>query len=139
MLEHLKNCDEKHPQTAFKVARVRNRTLNAASREKALKTPLPRLPPIDESLLMENYSEYSKDWIELTEECRQDYLLPTHVANVPTYSLSATEKQALNTIPKYVREMTLAINDVHLELREHTNTVHGLKTCCWHTTGTSIF
>ena len=32
---------------------------------------------MDESLLVKNYPEYPADWIELTEECRQDYLLPT--------------------------------------------------------------
>ena len=128
--EHLTNCDKKHPQAMLKVARARNRALSIASREKALKTPLPTLPPMDDSSLMENYPEYPEDWIELTEECRQDYLLPTHVANVSfrtTYSLTGTEKQALDAAPKYVREVSLAINEVNLELHEKTNTVNGLR------------
>ena len=68
---------------------ARNRSLSLASREKALKTPLPTLSPPYESIPVENYPEYAEDWIELTEECQQDYLLPTHIANVPagkTYS-----------------------------------------------------
>ena len=68
--------------------------------------------------------------MELTEECRQDYLLSTHVANIPsrtTYPLTKTGKQTQDTAPKYVREVSLTINEVNLELHEHTNTVHGLK------------
>ena len=38
-----------------------------------------------------------------------------------------TKKQALSAAPKYVREITLAIDELNLELHEHTNTVHGLK------------
>ena len=85
---------------------------------------------MEESPFVEDHPEYPEDWIELTEECRQDYLLPTHVANIPsrtTYLLTKTEKQALDTAPKYVREVTLAINEVNLELHQHTTTVHGLK------------
>ena len=57
-------------------------------------------------------------------------LLPTHIANVPsrtTYPLNGAEKQALNTAPKYVKQMTFAINSVSMELHEHSKTVHGLK------------
>ena len=32
------------------------------------------------------YPDYPEDWIDVTEEARQDYLLPTHVANVPSHS-----------------------------------------------------
>ena len=77
----------------------------------------------------EEYPEYPGDCTELTKECRQDYLLPTPIANVPsrtTYSLKVTEKQAVNAAPKYVRKMTLAINEMKLELHEHTNTVDDL-------------
>ena len=87
----------------LKVARIRNRALSIASREKVLKRPLPTLTTMDESSIEENHPEYPEDWIELTEECRQDYLLPTHVANVPsrtTYSLTGAEKQALDAAPK---------------------------------------
>ena len=30
------------------------------------------------------YPDYPEDWIDVTEEARQDYLLPTHVANIPS-------------------------------------------------------
>ena len=85
---------------------------------------------MEESSIVEDHPEYPEDCFELIEECRQDYLLPTHVANVlsrTTYLLTGTEKQALDTAPKYVREVSLAINEVNLEFHEHTNTVRGLK------------
>ena len=66
----------------------------------------------------------------MTEECRQDYLLPTHIANVPsrtTYASTGAEKQALNATPKYVREVTPVISDVNMVVHEHANTIHGPK------------
>ena len=68
--------------------------------------------------------------MELTEECRRDYLLPTHAASVPsrtTFYFTGTEKQGLDAAPKYVQEVSLAINEINVEHHEHTNTVHGLK------------
>ena len=66
----------------------------------------------------------------MTEECRQGFLLPTHIANVPTrntYSLTGAEEQALNPALKIVKEMTFAINSERMELHEHAIKVHGLK------------
>ena len=89
--------------------------------------------------IVDDHPEYPEDWIELTEECKHDYILPTHVANIPsrtTYPLTKTGKQALDAAPKYVREVSLAINEVNLELHEHTSTLHGLKDLllAWHNT-----
>ena len=53
-----------------------------------------------------------------------------HIDNVPsrtTYSLKGTESQSLNAAPEYLREMTLAIDEVNSKFLEHTITVHGLK------------
>ena len=99
-----------------------------------LKAPLPTLPPMKESFIVDDHPEYPENWIELTEECRQDYLLPTHNANIPsrtTNPLTKTSTQALGAAPMYVREVCLAIDEVNLELHVHTNTVHGLKICYW--------
>ena len=67
---------------------------------KARKALLPSLPRPDQSIPVERYPEYPEACIELTEECRQDCLLPTHIANVSsitTYPLIGAEKQALNS------------------------------------------
>ena len=100
---HLRKNDKKLSQTTLKVASTHILRLFVALRERARKMPLPTLPLSDFSILIETYPEYPKDWIELTEECKQDYLLPTHIANVPsrtTYSLTGVKKQALYTAPK---------------------------------------
>ena len=76
------------------------------------------------------YPEYPEDWIDVTEEARQDYLLPTHVANVPsrkTYTLNETVQQAMASAPTVVRQAALAIKEIDTELHEHANTVHGIK------------
>ena len=80
------------------------------------------------SIPVESYLEYPEVWIALTEECRQDYLLPTHKANLPsrtTYPLTGAEKQALNAFQKHVK--AFAINSVNMDLHEHVNMVLGLK------------
>ena len=87
--KHIKGGAGKHSQAAIKVARVRNRARGLISRENALQAPLPTLPRVDESIPIEDYPEYPEGCIELTKECRQEYLLPMHIANVPsrtTYS-----------------------------------------------------
>ena len=76
------------------------------------------------------YTDYPEDWIDVTEEARQDYLLPTHVANVPsrkTYALNETVEQAMAFAPTVVREAALAIKEIDTELHELANTVHGIK------------
>ena len=73
-----------------------------------MRAPLPPLPTPEFSLPAEQYPEYPEDWLELNEEHRQDYLLPTHAASVPsrtTYPLTREEKQAASTAPEYVKQM----------------------------------
>ena len=55
---------------------------SAIIRDKAMKAPLPTLPTPE--LAMPADFEYPEVLLELTEEYRRDYLLPTHVANVPS-------------------------------------------------------
>ena len=103
----------------LKVARIRDRNLSVALREKAPTTPLPTQLPPDFSILVEDCPENFKDLLDLTAECMRGILLPTHIANVPTrttYSLSCAEEQALNAAPKFVKEMTFAINSERMEL-----------------------
>ena len=99
------------------------------TRDKAMKAPLPTLPTPELGVPPDFYPEYPEDWLELTEEYRRDYLLPTHVANVPstTYPLTGEEKQATDTAREYVKQMGFVVDSVSMELHEHANTVHGLK------------
>ena len=83
------------------------------------------------------YLDYPEDWIDVTEEARQYYLLPTHVANIPsrlTYALYETVGQATATAPVVVRQAALAIKDIDTELHEHANTVQGIKDLFWRRT-----
>ena len=76
------------------------------------------------------YPGYPEDWIDVTEEAGQNYLLPTHVANVPsrkTYALDETVEQAMASAPTVVRQAALAIKEIDTELHEHANTLHGIK------------
>ena len=89
-------------------------------RDKAMRAPLPT----------EQYPEYPEDWLELNEEHRHDYLLPTHAASVPsrtTYPLTGEEKQAACTALEYVKQMAFVINSLSMLLHEHADTVLGLK------------
>ena len=103
---------------------------SAIKRDKAMKAPLPTLPIPELAMPAEFYPEFPEDWLELTEEYQQDYLLPTHAANVPsrtTYPLTGEEKQATDSAPDYVKQMAFVVNSVSMELHEHAKTIHGLK------------
>ena len=61
------------------------------------------------------YPDYPEDWIDVTEVARQDYLLPTHVANIPsrmTYALDETVEQSMASAQTVVRQDALAIKDI---------------------------
>ena len=53
--KHLKNCDKNFPPTTLKVARVRNRALIIAFREKVLRSPLPTVSPMEELPIVEDH------------------------------------------------------------------------------------
>ena len=75
-------------------------------------------------------SRLSRGLDDITEEAKQDYLLRTNVANVPsrvTYVLDETVEQALTTAPTVVRQAALAIKDMDTQLHEQAKTVHGIK------------
>ena len=81
-------------------------------RERALRAPLPEAPMPTLQTHEDFYTDYAEDWIDVTEESRQGYLLPTHVANVPsrkTYALDETVEQAMASAPTVVSEAALAI------------------------------
>ena len=76
------------------------------------------------------YPDYPEDWIDVTEEAHHDYLLPTHITNVPsrtTYDLANTDGKTMQNDPGHIRQTALAVHSVGTELHEHTHTVHGIK------------
>ena len=76
------------------------------------------------------YPDYPEDWIDVTDEAREDYLLPTHAVNVPSrtvYAVAGANPVALQGTPSGVRDSIMALKDIDTELHEHAHTVHGIK------------
>ena len=72
----------------------------------------------------------TEDWIDVTTEASEDYLLPTHTVNVPSrtiYSVAGTNNAMLQNSRCGVRDSIMALKDIDTELHEHTHTVHGIK------------
>ena len=128
---HLRNTKPDHKNAVCRVARRRKRRQAAEKRERALRAPLPEAPiPTLHHTHEDFYPDYPEDWIDVTEEARQDYLLPTHVTNVPlrkTFARIETVEQTMASAPTVVRPAALAIKEIDTELQEHANTVHGIK------------
>ena len=127
---HLQKLTNLPPLATTVVDPTQKNRQSTAMRDKGMRAPLPALPSPDYSIPAEQFPEYPEDWLELNEEHRQDYLLPTHAASVPlrtTYPLTGEETQAASTAPECVKQMAFVINSVCMELHEHANTVHGLK------------
>ena len=102
----------------------------AGKRERALQAPLPEAPMPTLQTHEDFYPDYPEDWIDVTEEARQHYLPPTHVANVSsrvTYAVDETVEQVMTSAPTVVRQAALAIKEIDTELHEYANTVHGIK------------
>ena len=127
---HLRNTKPDHKNPVCRVARRRKRRQAAEKRERALRAPLPEAPIPTLQTHEDFYPDYPEHWIDVTEEASRDYLLPTHVANVPsrkTYALNETVEQAMASAATVVRQLALAIKEIDTELHEHANTVHGIK------------
>ena len=128
--QHLKHQQPNPPDL---VQRVIRRTQRAKRRDKqkgALQGPLPPTPSPVLHVHEEFYPDYPEDWIDVTEEDRCYYLLPTHVSNVAsrtTYDLTNTEGAMLQSAPTHDQQAVKAIRSVSTELHEHAHTVHGIK------------
>ena len=106
------------------------RAKRQAKQNEALQVPLPPLPPPILHAHEDFYHDYPEDWIDVTEEARHDYQLPTHATNVAsltTYDLANTEGAALQIAPTHIKQAVMAIGSVNTELHEYTHTVHGIK------------
>ena len=122
----MRNTKSDHKKAVCCVARRRKRLQAAEKWESALRAPLLEAP-LPTVQTHEVFSpDYPGDRIDFTEEARQDYLLPTHVANVPsrvTYTLDETVEEATATAPTVIRQAALAIKDIDTELHKQANTV----------------
>ena len=76
----------------------------------------------------DDYPDHPEDWIDVTEEDRQDYSLHRHAANIPSrmiHALDENMERAMATAPKVVRHADLVIKDIGKELHQHVHTLHG--------------
>ena len=128
--EHLKNLAPTPPDIVQRVIRRTQRSRRRDQRQKALEAPLPQPPTPILHAHEDFYPDYPEDWIDVTEEAHHDYLLPTHITNVPsrtTYDLANTNGMTMQNVPDHIRQAALAVHSVGTELHEHTHTVHGIK------------
>ena len=125
---HLQNLEPKAPDQALRVLRRAQRANKRERQAKALAAP-PKPPPVLQKH-EDFYPDYPEDWIDVTTEASEDYLLPTHAVNVPSrtiYSVAGTKNATLQNSPCGVRESIMALKDIDTELHEHTHTVDGIK------------
>ena len=127
---HLQNLEPRAPD---QVLRVLRRTQRANRRDRQAKALAALLPPQPPPVLQPHeafYPNYQEDWIDITAEASEDYLLPTHAVNVPSrtvYSVARASAATLQSIPSDVRDSIMALRDIDTELHEHAYTVHGIK------------
>ena len=127
---HLQNLEPKAPDQALRVLRRVQRANKRERQAKALAASLPPKLPLVLQKHEDFYPDYPEDWIDVTTEASEDYLLPTHAVNVPSrtiYSVAGTSNAMLQNSPGGVRESIMALKDIDTELHEHTHTVHGIK------------
>ena len=127
---HLWNTKPDPKNAVGCVARQCKHCQAAEKRESALRAPLPEAQMPTLQTHEDFYPDYPEDWIDVTEEAMQDYLLPIHVANVPwhmTFALVETVEQAIATAQTVVRQAAQAINDIDTERHEHANSKHVTK------------
>ena len=124
---HMRNTKPDNKNAVCTVARRRKSRHATEKKKRGLRAPLPetRVPTLQTS---ENFClDYPEDWIDVTEEATQNYLLPTHLANIlsrMTYSLVETAEKAMLSAPYVIRQ---AVKDIYTELHENANTVDGIK------------
>ena len=129
--QHLKNLQPNPPNLVQRVVRRTQRIKRRDKQKEDLQAPLPPPPPHILHAHGEFYPDYPEYWIDVTEEARCDYLLPTHVTKLSTsqttYELTNTEGAALQSAPAHVKQAVMAIRSVSTELHEHADTVHVIK------------
>ena len=127
---HLQNLEPEAPNMVRRIIRRTQRANRQDQQAKALAAPLPPLPIPVLQIQEDSYPDYPENWIDVTAEARDDYLLPTHAVNVPSrtvYSVTRESAGLLRSAPSGVRDSIMALQDIDTELHEHTHTVHGIK------------
>ena len=127
---HLRNLELGAPNQVLRVLRRTQRANRRDRQAKALAAPLPHLRPLVLQPHEDFYPDYPEDWIDVTTEASEDYLLPTHAVNVPSrtvYSVARESAATLQNTPSGVRDSIMALKDIDTELDEHAHTVHGIK------------
>ena len=127
---HLQNLEPRAPDQVLCVLRRTQRANRRDKQAKALAAPLPPRPPPVLQSHEDFYPDYPEDWIDITAEASEDYLLPTHAVNVPSrtvYSVTGASAATLQSYPSGVRGSIMALRDIDTELHEHAHTVHGIK------------
>ena len=81
---HLQKLTNQPPLATTVNTPTQKNKQSAMLRNKAMRAPLTMLPTPKLSMPAERYPECPEDWLELTDENQQDYLLPRHAANVPS-------------------------------------------------------
>ena len=127
---HLQNLEPKAPNQLLRVLRRTKRASRRDRQAKAFAAPLPPPPSLALQPHEDAYPDYPEDWIDVTDEAREDYLLPTHAVNVSSrtvYAIAGANPVALQGTPSGVRDSIMALKDINTELHEHAHTVHGIK------------
>ena len=127
---HLQNLEPKAPNQLLRVLRRTKRASRRDRQAKAFAAPLPPPPSLALQPHEDAYPDYPEDWIDVTDEAREDYLIPTHAVNVPSrtvYAIAGANPVALQGTPSGVRDSITALRDINTELHEHAHTVHGIK------------
>ena len=96
--EHLQNMGFAAPNPVCRVLRRTQRTNKREKQAKALTAPLPPLPAPELQVHEDFYPNYQENWIDVTEEASEDYLLPTHAANVPSRTIYSVTEASTNTM-----------------------------------------
>ena len=127
---HLRHVQPTPPSMVKRNIRRTQQTKRREKQKVALQAPLPAPAPLVLHAHENFYPDYLKDWIDVTEEASQDYLLPTHDTNVAlrtTFALVEATGAVLQNAPNNIKQAVLAIRDLSTVLHRHAHTVHGIE------------
>ena len=126
----MQNLEPKAPDQVLRVLRRTQRANRRDKQARSVTAPLPPRPPPALQPHADFYPDYPEDWIDITDEASEDYLLPVHAVSVPTrtvYSVTGANAATLQNTPSGVRDSIMSLRDIDTELHEHAHTVHGIK------------
>ena len=126
---HLKNLQPKSPDLVQRVIRRTKRAKQRAKQKESLQVPPSPQSPLVLHAHEDFFPNYPEDWIDVTEEARYDYLVPTHATNVAsrtTYDLANAEGAALQNAPAHIKQAVFDVHTVNTELHDHAHTIHGI-------------